>query len=118
MDHGSCAHGARLKRDIERAAGEPIVAKSSSGCAERDDFSMGCWIHVAEDAILAAGDDGTVADDNRADGHLATLSRQPCLGQRGLHRLRIAHHLFDGSAAGCCCVMQCSAPRPQIRSTL
>src|ERR1700722_15107278 len=117
MDHGSGAHGAGLKRDVEGAAVETIIAKDTGGFTNGDDFCVGRGIDVAQDAILAARNDCASMNDDRANGNFAGFSRQSRLGQRGLYRFWILDHAFDGSAAGCCCVMQCSAPSPHMRST-
>src|ERR1035441_4240489 len=121
VNHGSGAHGAGLKRDIKSAAEETVVAESSGGGAHGNDFSVGSGVEIAKDAVLAGGYDFSVVEHDGADGHFAGFGGKAGLGECGLHGVeianRIVNHGHNANAAGCCCVMQCSVPSPQTRST-
>jgi hypothetical protein len=86
MDHGSGTHCAGLKLDVKRAAREAIVAKRRGRCAQSDNFGVGRGVNVAQDAILAAGDNCALVDDDSADGNFAGFASKTSFGQRGLHR--------------------------------
>ena len=87
VEDGAGAHGAGLERDVEGAAGvllrEAVVGEVARGVAEGDDLGVGGGVVVAQDAVLAAGDDLVLIDDDGADGDLAGKLRR-----RGLRRWR------------------------------
>ena len=64
MDHGSGAHGAWFERHIERAAFEAIVAERAAGVAHGDDLRVGGWIVIANDPVLAAGEERSAGIEN------------------------------------------------------
>ena len=77
-----------------------------------------------------AANDHIAVDRHGPDGHFAGFGSRTGFGKRRFHRFLIRNHHCDGIApppntvrlsqtrgAGCCWVMQCSAPSPQIRST-
>jgi len=106
VDHGSGAHGAGLKRDIERAAEETIVTECGRCFAHGDDLGVGCWVCVAQDAVLASSDDCSVMNHDGANGDFAGRLGEASLRERGLHGVEIAEridsHDDNVSAAGCC----------------
>jgi len=75
VEDGSGAHGAGFEGDVEGAAfvsvEQSVVFEGAAGVAEGDDFGVGSGIVVAEDAVLAAGDDFAAMDDDGADGDFA-----------------------------------------------
>src|SRR6185437_119406 len=71
MDHRAGAHGAWLKSNVERAAGEAVVAERHRGGAHGSNFGVGGGVVVAKDSILPAGDDGVLVHDDCADRDLA-----------------------------------------------
>lgn len=78
VEDGAGAHGAGFERDVERAAfvlfvQQTIVFERATGLAECDDFGVGGGIVVAEDAVLATGDDLALVNDDGADGNFAGL---------------------------------------------
>src|SRR5208337_2917250 len=94
-----------------------IVVESRGGRAEGHDFGVGCGVHIAQHAVLAARENFAFVNHDDTDRDFAGFSGQASFGERGFHGLAIVGHGLDAIAAGCCCVMQCSAPRPQMRST-
>jgi len=118
MNDCSRTHGARFKRDKKRATDQTVVAKNPRGLPHGYNLGVPRRIAIAQDPVLAPCDDCAVVDKNSADRHLACFRTKTCLGESNLHHFLIGDHAPDGKAAGCCCVMQCSAPSPQIRSTL
>jgi len=75
VEDGAGAHGAGFEGDVEGAAGgvlrQAVVGEVARGLAQGDDLGVGGGVVVAEDAVLAAGDDLVLVDDDRADGDLA-----------------------------------------------
>jgi hypothetical protein len=77
VEDGSGAHGAGFEGDIEGAAlsgggEEAIVRERLSGCAEGNDLGVGGGVVVAEDAVVAGGEDlAGGRDDDCADWDLA-----------------------------------------------
>ena len=53
------------------AVEQAIVFEGAAGLAEGDDLGVGGGVVVAEDAVLAAGDDFATMDDDGADGDFA-----------------------------------------------
>src|SRR6185312_6936248 len=115
------AHGARLQRNVERAAcvgvpvfrtaEEAVILQRAAGLAQRDDLGVGRGVVVAQHTVLPAADDLAIAHNDRADGHFAGSLRGASFRYRGLHVMNIRPH------AGSCWERQCSVPRPQTRST-
>jgi len=71
VQDGSCTHGAGLQRDVEFAAGEPVVPEVLRDGAHGDDFGVSGGVAVANDAVLAAADDLAVQSDYGTDGNFA-----------------------------------------------
>jgi len=57
LDHGACAHGARLKRNVHRGAREAVIGEGMRGFPEHDDFGVSGGIVVANGAIAGTRDD-------------------------------------------------------------
>ena len=72
MENSSGAHGAGFQRDVESAIVETIVAQGLAGVTDGDDLGVGGGVVVAEDPVVAAGDDLSCgSDDDCAYGHFA-----------------------------------------------
>ena len=85
VEDGAGAHGAGLKGDVEGAAfGQAIVGERSGGVAESDDLGVGSGIVVAQNAVLAAGDDLAVEGEDGADGDFAVTLGGAGFGDAGV----------------------------------
>ena len=76
MEDGGRTHGAGFERDVEGAAlvvfvQQAIVFEGAASLAEGDDLGVGGGVVVAEDAVLAMGDDLALVDDDGADRDFA-----------------------------------------------
>ena len=76
VEDGAGTHGAGFESDVEGAAfvifvQQTVIFEGAAGVAEGDDFGVGGGVVVAEDAVLAAGDDLALVDDDGADGDFA-----------------------------------------------
>jgi hypothetical protein len=76
MEDGAGTHGAGFEGDVEGAAlvifvEQAVVFEGAAGLAEGYDFGVGGGVVVAENAVLAAGDDFAAVDDDGADGDFA-----------------------------------------------
>src|SRR6185437_13754743 len=111
MDHRSRAHRARLQRHVELAAGQAIVVECLCRGSHGDNLRMSRGLQIAQNPVLPAPDDLAFVNHNRANRHLAGSAGRMRLGEGFTHKFKIAHVY-----AGCCCVMQCSAPSPQMKS--
>jgi hypothetical protein len=94
LNDGSGAHATRLDGDVQRGAGETIVAEQARGFAKGDHFGVGCGIAIANGAIAGAGEDLAVADEDGADGNFAGRCRGASFGERFLHELDVSVHLL------------------------
>ncbi len=74
MEDGSGAHGAGFEGGVEGAVFEAIVFEGEAGFAEGYDLGVGGGVGVAEDSVLAAGDDFVFVDDDCAYGDFAAAS--------------------------------------------
>src|ERR1700679_567742 len=113
MDHRARAHRARLERRNQRASREPVVADGVRRGPKRDHFRMRRGIVVAQHAVLPPGNDPAIEQNRSADRNLVRPLCGARLAERLLHEFKIRH----AYTAGCCWVMQCSAPSPQMKST-
>ena len=93
LNHGTGAHGAGLKRDIESGAGEAVVGKGASGCPKDDDFSVSGGVVVANGAVAGTGDDFVFVDEDCADGDFTGLGGGAGFVERELHVVEIGRHL-------------------------
>jgi hypothetical protein len=95
VEDGSCAHGAGFEGDVEGTAffavagGEAVVLQGLASLAEGDYFCVGGGIVVAEDAVVAAGYDRVLIDDDGSDGDLACGFGGLSLGYGVLHRVNV-----------------------------
>jgi len=78
VEDGAGTHGAGFEGDVESAASvavifvdQAIVFEGAAGLAEGDDLGVGGGVVVAEDTVLAMGDDLALVDDDSADGDFA-----------------------------------------------
>jgi len=90
MLHGSCAHGAGLKRDIQLAVHQPVVAEQTGRLAHRPDLGMGRGVVVGDRLVMSHGNHLTLMHHHGTDRHLA--ERRSLLGrsERKLHEAFIA----------------------------
>ena len=118
MNHRSSAHRAGFQRDVEIAVNQPVIANSLRCCAHRDDFRVRGWIDIAQHAVLPARNNGAVDHRHSANGNFAGFGGSARFSKSGSHQAFIgfSHGVVDAAAFGCCCVMQCRVPSPQIRS--
>jgi len=72
VEDGSGAHGAGFERGVEGTVFEAVVGESATGLAKGDDFGVGGWVGVAEDAVLASADDLSFVNDDCAYGDFAS----------------------------------------------
>ena len=114
------AHRARLATGVDLAALELEGPERGTGAANGDHLGVRRRVARRGHQIDAFRQDAAVLDDDRAERAAAPASHvfQGEL-DRSPHVL-----LLPGSPrsmitdqAGCCCVMQCSVPRPSTRST-
>lgn len=94
MKHRSRTHCAGLKRDIQTAVIETVVAQPFGRRSQRDHLRMGRGIMQTNGLIKSLGDDLSLPDHYRPDGDLAGLARQDGLGQGHSHEklvLRLCH---------------------------
>lgn len=68
MNHCAGAHGAGLKRDVELAVSQAIIAERLCRGAQGDDLGMSGWVEIAQDSVLSARDDFAVVNDYGSDG--------------------------------------------------
>ena len=73
MHHRADAHETRLDRDVQRRAGEPVVADPLARRAHRHDLGMRGGIVRLARLIVAPADDVAVEDDDAADWYLSQL---------------------------------------------
>ncbi len=91
MHDGAGAHQARLKRDIQFAAWQAVVAQRLSRRAQRHHFSVGRWVVRNDRLIVADGHHFIIQDHHGANGHFACGTGVFGLeSQRQAHEMRIA----------------------------
>ena len=78
MDDRANAHDARLQSDVERAAGQTVVAKPDRRIAQCHDFGMCGWVFSGDRLIVAPSDDCSVQDHHCADRDLVAGRRLMC----------------------------------------
>jgi len=114
MYHGSGTHRARLNRNKQRAVTEAVVANSRTGFAEHKNFGVSGGVVIEDAAVVAASNDLGVANNDRADRNFPRF-KSTLGGAEGFLNVEFVGHDY---ASGCCCVMQCMAPKPQMKSPL
>jgi hypothetical protein len=92
LNHGAGAHAARLNGDVERDAGEAIIAEEACGFAKDDNFRVGGGVAVADGTVAGASEDLAVVDKNSADGDFASGGRGASFEERFLHELGVSFH--------------------------
>ena len=85
VQHGAAAHGARLQRDVERAAVEPVVGELRRAGAQRGHLGMRRGVVPGDGGIAPGGDHLPIAHQHGAHGHLARLLRGARLGDGLAH---------------------------------
>ena len=75
MNNGTGTHCTRLQSDIERAAGQAIVAQLRGGVAQRRDFGVRTGVMARDGSIEAAPDDLAGTNEHRAYRHFVQGGR-------------------------------------------
>jgi hypothetical protein len=85
------AHHTGLDGDVERASGEPVVARHAPRIPQRDDLGMRRRIAFRDGPVGAAADDLPGPHDHRAHGHLpfARSAFRQC--ERRTHERLVLH---------------------------
>jgi hypothetical protein len=65
VNNGPDAHGAGLKRDVQRCPGQAVVACSCTSVAKRPDFGMGCWIAAPYRPVISGTHFPAIQNNNR-----------------------------------------------------
>ena len=71
VNHGPDAHLTRLDRDIQRRAGQPVIAEPFPGIPQRDDFGVRRRVVRADRLVETPADYRPVERDHRTDRHFA-----------------------------------------------
>ena len=100
VEDGAGAHGAGFEGGVEGAAVEAVVAQREAGGAQGDDLSVGAGVVVADDAVVAGGEDEAVAHDDRADGDFAGGFGCAGLLDGGLHEGDVGFGVHGLSLSG------------------
>jgi hypothetical protein len=89
LNHGAGAHGAGLDGDVERGAGQTIVADPLRRFAQRNYLGMRGGIAIADSAVSGARDDLIVQHYHRADWDFSAFGGCASFLQRCLHELHV-----------------------------
>ena len=90
VEDGAGTHGAGFEGDVEGAAfGQAIIIQGAGGVAESDDLGVGGGVVVAQNTVLAAGDDLAVVDDDGADGDFAITLGGAGFGDAGVEVVEV-----------------------------
>ena len=89
VQHGARAHGARLQRDVQRAAVQPVVAQRGRTGAQRGDFGVGGGVVPGNGRVAAGGDHLAGPHQHGAHRHFARRSGQAGLLDRQAHKVRV-----------------------------
>ena len=87
VDNRARAHGARLERDPQLAAFQPLVTKRQGGGANRRDLGMRGRIVRPARRVAAFADHNAILDHHRADRHHARGGGRPREIERARHRV-------------------------------
>lgn len=98
LDDRAGAHTAGFKRDVESSPGHSIVAEQACSFANRDDFSMGRGVAVANRSIPRPGEDFAVMDKACADGNFARVCGVSCFFQRKPHKRDVGVREFHNKS--------------------
>jgi hypothetical protein len=71
VEDGAGAHGAGFEGGVEVAGVEAVVAERLTGGAEGYDLGVGCGVGIGDDAVLTAGENDPVADEDGSYGDFA-----------------------------------------------
>jgi len=80
LDHRPHAHGARLERDVDLGADQPVGAEPPRGTAQHQDLGMSRRIVGADRLVAGACQHFAAGDDHGADRHFAAAPRALRLG--------------------------------------
>ena len=64
-------HRARFQSNVEVAAGQPLVAKQAAGGSDCENFGVCRGVQQLPGAVAVKGEEFSVLDDGRPDGHLS-----------------------------------------------
>ena len=92
LEDGSCAHAARLNRDVECGGGQAVVTKGAGGFAQDHDFGVGGGVAVANGAIAGARNNSRIVDQDRANGNFSCKGRGAGLVEGLLHEFEVGLH--------------------------
>ena len=81
-----------------RPGGQAIVGEGAAACAESDDLGVGGGVVIAQDAVLAAGDDLAVEGDDGADGDFAVALGGAGFGDAGAEEVEVRR--FENRSCG------------------
>ena len=84
------AHGTGLDRDVESCSEEAVIPDCGGAFAERDHFSVSCWITIRDGAISRARNDAIAYDEYGAHGNFAAQRCPSRFVERGLHKCAIS----------------------------
>src|SRR5262249_11940153 len=92
LNHGSCAHGARLESYVERRARKTIIIEEVGGFADNNDFGVGSRVVVADSAIAGASDDFVFVYEQSTDRDFACARRSARFFEGELHVIEVCRH--------------------------
>jgi hypothetical protein len=85
MYQSAGAHGARFNCSKQFTAFQTMVAEGGTGLAQGDDLGVGRGIGIGEVAVLPAGYDFSLVNDNSADRNFSRFECALGGAQRFLH---------------------------------
>ena len=104
-------HRARLQRHVERAPFQPVVPQHPSRRPHRHDLGMSRRVAVAQNAVIALGDNRALVHNNRAYRHLAIALSNLRLGNRLAQEVRSSTRQVPAAS----CNAASPAPKPDPR---
>ncbi len=92
LNHGAGAHAAGLDSDVERGAGETVIAKQACGFTKDHHFRVGGGVAVADGTVARTGEDSAVTHEDGANWHFTGRPCRAGFSQRFLHELNVSFH--------------------------
>ncbi len=94
----SRAHGARFLGDVEGGAVKPPRFQQRLRLADDEHFGVGGGVLAGFDFVAGLGEDGAVADEDRADGNFVAGARSLREFEGAAHEEFVLgeHRIFDG----------------------
>jgi hypothetical protein len=93
LDHGSRAHAAGLRRNVQRSPRQSIVAEVARCFPQYHHFGVRRRIAVSNSSVAGADDDLSLVHEQRADWHFPCLGRDARFLQCLLHKSDISVHV-------------------------